>query len=88
VIKVTSTDFGTRSKVFKAQNTIIKNFNLVPNFIKTFDLVPKSDKIYQNFQSSAKTHFGSNVNFLKTLNLVKNDTFNLVKFDLPIPTLQ
>jgi hypothetical protein len=30
VTKVVGTDFGTRSKVFKAKNTIIRTFNLVP----------------------------------------------------------
>jgi hypothetical protein len=30
VPKVVGTDFGTRSKVLKAKNTIIRAFNLVP----------------------------------------------------------
>jgi hypothetical protein len=30
VPKVVGTDFGTGSKIFKAKNTIIKTFNLVP----------------------------------------------------------
>jgi hypothetical protein len=33
VIKVTSTNFGTKSKVFKAKNTIITTFDLVPNLV-------------------------------------------------------
>ncbi len=28
-------NFGTRSKVFKAKNTIIRTFNLVPNSVST-----------------------------------------------------
>ncbi len=30
-------------KVLKAQNTIIKNLDLVPKFIKTFNLLPKNE---------------------------------------------
>ncbi len=33
MIKVTSTNFGTKSKVFKAKNTIITTFDLVPNLV-------------------------------------------------------
>ena len=58
MFKVVFTNFGTRSKVLKAKNTIIRTFDLVPKFIKSFDLVPK---IIKKFQSSEK----------KSLNLVK-----------------
>jgi hypothetical protein len=34
-LKVVSTDFGTRSKVLKAKNTIISTFNLVPKLVGT-----------------------------------------------------
>jgi hypothetical protein len=61
-------NFGTRSKVFKAKNTIIRTFDLVPKLevlilaldrkfqtiIKTFDLVPKLMKTFGLvFRSSA-----------------------------------
>jgi hypothetical protein len=53
VIKSVLATFGTRSKVFKAKNTIIKTFDLVPKVVSSyfstrskvannaFDLVPK-----------------------------------------------
>ena len=60
MIKVVGTDFGTRLKVLKAKNTIIRTFDLVPKknlqlfslaqklktIIKTLYLVPKTVKNY------------------------------------------
>ncbi len=45
VPKSVHTYFGTRSKVFKAKNTIIRTFNLVPKLKETFDLVKISSEI-------------------------------------------
>ena len=52
----------------------IKTFDIEPKIIKTFDLhiVPKK------LQSSAKIN--------KTFDVVKKETFDLVKFDLPTPS--
>jgi hypothetical protein len=57
VIKVASTDFGTRSKVLMMVCLAFKTFNLVPQSVPTtFDLVPKylvlDQMIIRDFQSS------------------------------------
>ena len=58
MIKVASSYFGTRSKVFKAKNTIIKTFNLVLMYLKSFNLVPQLIKLLiywkKHFWSSTK----------------------------------
>ncbi len=81
--KSVCTDFGTRSIVLIMVFLALKTFNLVPKFIKTFDLVPKIIKTFnlvpKKFWSSSKIN--------KTFDLVKKETFDLVKFDLPTPSL-
>ncbi len=57
MIKVASTDFGTRSKVLMMVFLAFKTFNLVPQSVPTtFDLVPKylvlDQMIIRDFQSS------------------------------------
>jgi hypothetical protein len=79
----------TRSKVFKAKNTIIRTFDLVKkvassflaldlkfnNAFKTFDLVFKV--VRSDFGTRSKV-------FIMQNNAFK--TFDLVKFDLPTPS--
>jgi hypothetical protein len=55
VFKVEGTDFGTRSDVLKAKNTIIKTFDLVKMFYKTFDLMTKIIKIFDLVPKFIKT---------------------------------
>jgi hypothetical protein len=46
VPKLVRTNLALDQKFFKAKNTIIRTFNLVPKFIKSFDLVPKIIKSF------------------------------------------
>ena len=77
--------FGTRSKVFKAKNTIIRTFDLVPKvessflaldrklktIIKTFDLVPKFIK---TFDLLPKKSFDLLPNLRETFDLLKRSS--------------
>ncbi len=101
--KLVRTNLALDWKLYKAKNTIIWTFNLVPKKNlqlfsldqitnnKTFDLVKNNlalDQMhYFNFRSSEKWKIiRSSEN--ETLDLVKKETFDLVKFDLPTPSPQ
>ena len=76
--KVVSTNFGTRSKVLKAKNTIMRTFNLVPKLVLiTFGTRPKVFKakntIIRAFDlvpKSVPTTFGTRPKVFKLIELV------------------